>query len=148
MEHEEPGAPEPKIPELAREYATWCATPVDLREPIYKRDWARQNDITPRMLSNWELAEWWPALLAQHSDGKYGLSMRHDMAVIDALHAKALGGDTNAIKLWMEYRGMVAKKERSTAGNGDQGLDLQGMSTDKLMKLLEATQSVDNEPLT
>lgn len=133
----------PRIPELAREYAAWVATPPSDRDPRTKAEWAEDHEIDPRTLNNWERSGWWRRVMVEATGDPYGLADQDDIAVVSALRGKALTGDTKAIALYMELRGITTKK------GAEPTEDPAGMSDEELSKQMERIMSeqIRRDPL-
>jgi hypothetical protein len=111
MKFAEPDKPEWAIPEGARTYAEWLATPAGDRMPLTKNALAIELEVNRKTMTRWEQSVWWPALMIETSGSQWGFGYEQDMDVLQALQAKAAAGDVNAIKTYMELRRLNAPKE-------------------------------------
>lgn len=104
MKFQDPDKPEWAIPDGARLYAEWLATPPMDREVLTKNAWCDDNDVGRSTLSKWEKSIWWTSLMEETCGNPYGFSNSHDMAVMEAIFEKASRGDMPAAKMYLDQR--------------------------------------------
>lgn len=89
------------------QYLEWLCTAPSERVPDSKRKYAEVNKVAVQTLRRWEKLEHFRKEWAKRVDDVIG-SPDRTQALLDNLYDKALKGDTNAAKLYLQTTGKLA----------------------------------------
>lgn len=99
-----PAGPRLFLTQLQEEYLAWLLTPADSRDPKTKTAFAEKHEIHINTLVQWEkhktFKERWEL-------GVKGMtqSPERTQALLDALYAKGIAGDTKSAELYLKATG-------------------------------------------
>ncbi|MEO6590309.1 MAG: hypothetical protein ABIP06_13505 [Pyrinomonadaceae bacterium] len=91
-------------------FVEWYAVPEQKRVPRLMSEFAVLQGVPERTLSSWKKATWFREKLAELFD-QVNVSPDRLQAVMDAMHAAAIGGNTKAAELYMRAAEVIAPKQ-------------------------------------
>ncbi len=131
------------MPKKWQKLLDWLLQGPD-RVPKYQKDWAAENKISPdsirRIKRDPRFAKEWDRRAAE-----LNIHPERTQSVIDALHAQAVSGSTQAASLYLQYiekftpRRKIVVEDRDAAGMSDEEL------ADELEAQIHHLRVVDGE---
>lgn len=120
------------LPPKALEFLDWFMLPEEERKPRSVLDWCFANEVGQSTVYRWQKSkEWKRAVETYGQDADYDnvtLSEEDTEQVIDALRKKALDGDTNAAKAYLQFAVALAEPDDE---------DVRNMTDEQLAAALE-----------
>ncbi len=120
------------MPKKWQKLLDWLLQGPD-RVPKYQKDWAAENKISPdsirRIKRDPRFAKEWDRRAAE-----LNIHPERTQSVIDALHAQAVSGSTQAASLYLQYIEKFTPRRKIVVEDRDAA----GMSDDELADELEA----------
>lgn len=109
--------------DVVLKFAEWLATPKELRKqqreeddmyPLTQKDFAEFHNVTEQTLCNWKKDKRVQKLKMNYQKDFAGDSMPE---VVKSLTQRAVEGDTQSIKLYMQFLGELTEKTQITMTN-------------------------------
>jgi DNA-binding transcriptional MerR regulator len=130
MDQEHDNNPSPLLENRQLEYLEWLVTPSSERLPRTQLEMARQLAVDPKTLRRWEKKSVFKKEWDRRVSEIQG-SPERTQRLLDALYAKALGGDNRAAQLYLQ-----ATNRLVAAPPPSQTSSVSELSDDELDRLL------------
>lgn len=85
---------------IQQEFIDWLLDPS--KDKGNQAEWARERNVSPHTVTNWKTGKTFIAELDARARKVNGGTERVQR-IVDAMYDKALGGDTKAMQLYLEY---------------------------------------------
>lgn len=131
------GWPGGKPPDYVVAYVEWLVLPEDFRQPRTKADYAREHGYNRKTLWEWENDDRVRWMIRDRADS-LNMSPERIQEAMNALYKKAIGGDTQALKLYLDHVDKIMPREKAA----EKGFE--DMSDEELAELAKEVLSDGN----
>ena len=103
--------PNGKPPEIVHEFVDWLLLPEASRQPRTRAAWADEHGYDRSTVYGWEKDDRVRWLIRDKAD-ELNMGPERVQQVMNALYARAAGGDVQAAKLYMEHVDKILPRDR------------------------------------